>query len=774
MTAVPARRGRIRRPISLHSGSIVTRALLAAIVAVALAMPAAAQDAALRGRVADPDGRPVAGATVTATRAGSSRTATSDDDGGYAFDRLAPGAWQVGATAPGLASPWQTIEVAPGRGARADFTLGLRAVAESLVVSAALVDQPLSRTPDSVTVIDGADLEARQVTTLAGALQLVPGFAVARSGGPGTLTSLFPRGGESDYTLVLVDGVRANSFGGGLDLSQVPLDQVDRIEVVRSPQSALYGADAIGGVIQVITRHGGPPSANARLEAGSRQTRRAAAGTAGELGDWRWQAAGDWTEDAGYTGPAPANGEPVGNDDAREAQASAGLGWRGTGGTDVQATVRYVDTDRGAPGPYGSDPAGRFFGVDRVSRGETARRSGSVRVVRPWFGPASRVRQRLDVDLSDYDLTFTSPYGVSLSGTRRLHARAQTDVAAGAALGVSAGAEWIGERATSTYITGAGGELPVERGVLGLFGEARWTGHPRATVTAGLRAERIHRDRLAGDPYAFTPRPDFAADTIVSVNPKLAVSWIVSPRTPADGARAWTRVRASAGTGIRPPDAFEIAYTDNPSLRPERSRSVEAGVTETLAGGALALEATAFVNTYDDLIISVGRLSATSRFQTDNISNARARGVELSGWWRARAGLQVRAAYTWLDTEVLAVDGAPGQAPAPYAVGDPLLRRPRHMATLDATWTGRRLTLFTTVTARGETLDAEPAFGPTGGLYLNPGHAVADLGGSVRLGRGVEAYGRLLNLFDRGYEEVLGYPAPGRTAFVGVRVAAGR
>ncbi|MGE3190475.1 MAG: TonB-dependent receptor, partial [Vicinamibacterales bacterium] len=398
----------------------------------------------------------------------------------------------------------------------------------------------------------------------------------------------------------------------------------------------------------------------------------------------------------------------------------------------------------------------------------------SVRVVRPWFGPASRVRQRLDVDLSDYDLTFTSPYGVSLSGTRRLHARAQTDVAAGAALGVSAGAEWIGERATSTYITGAGGELPVERGVLGLFGEARWTGHPRATVTAGLRAERIHRDRLAGDPYAFTPRPDFAADTIVSVNPKLAVSWIVSPRTPADGARAWTRVRASAGTGIRPPDAFEIAYTDNPSLRPERSRSVEAGVTETLAGGALALEATAFVNTYDDLIISVGRLSATSRFQTDNISNARARGVELSGWWRARAGLQVRAAYTWLDTEVLAVDGAPGQAPAPYAVGDPLLRRPRHMATLDATWTGRRLTLFTTVTARGETLDAEPAFGPTGGLYLNPGHAVADLGGSVRLGRGVEAYGRLLNLFDRGYEEVLGYPAPGRTAFVGVRVAAGR
>ena len=95
------------------------------------------------------------------------------------------------------------------------------------------------------------DLDARQITTLGDALRLVPGFAVARNGGPGTVTSVFPRGGESDYTLVLVDGVRTNAFGGGLDLSQVPIADAERIEVVRGPQSALYGSDAIGGVVQV-------------------------------------------------------------------------------------------------------------------------------------------------------------------------------------------------------------------------------------------------------------------------------------------------------------------------------------------------------------------------------------------------------------------------------------------------------------------------------------------------------------------------------------------
>lgn len=747
--------------------------LLAALVASA--PPAFAQAAHTEGRVLDPDGLPVPYATVVVLGARTApRAAETDEAGRFEFAGLPEGRYDITASAPGLYGELRGVTVGAAT-AGLDVPLRLSAIREALVVSAAQIDQPLSRTPNSVTVISDAEIEARQLSSLGAALRSVPGFAVAQNGGPGTLTSVFPRGGESDFTLVLIDGVRANAFGGGLDLSQVPLEDVERIEVVRGPQSALYGSDAIGGVVQIVTRAGGRPSVQARLEGGSRETRRGAASTSGSAGSLRWQGGGDYFEDAGFTGTAPASGQQVSNDDAREAQAWAGLGWHFPRGTDLQGAFRYVDTERGAPGAFGSDPAHRFTGVDRVSRGETARRAGSFRVVHPWFGAASRVRQRVEVDVADYAFSFLSRFGLSESRTRRTHGRLQTDAALDGGVGVSAGIEYLGERGTSTFITAGAAAVPIERRVIGTFGEARWNGHERLSVTAGVRAEYIRREALAGNPSPFSPRPEFPADTVVSVNPKVAASWLLTARTLTAGARAWTRLRAAAGTGIRPPDAFEIAFTDNPDLKPERSRSVEAGLTQALAGGAVQLDATVFFNQYDDLIVSVGSsLRDASRYRTGNISNARARGVELSGAWRHRGGVETRASYTFLDADVRAVDGVAGQAPPPYRVGDRLLRRPKHQASFDLSWTHARLVGFGSVAARGETLDAEPAFGPSGGLYDNPGRVVADVGGSVRLVRGLHLYARALNLFDRAYEEVLGFPAPGRTLFAGVRVAAGR
>jgi outer membrane receptor protein involved in Fe transport len=480
----------------------------------------------------------------------------------------------------------------------------------------------------------------------------------------------------------------------------------------------------------------------------------------------RWQLGANYFEDAGYTGEA-ANGETVSNDDSQQAQASGSFGYRhATSGTDLQANVQYVDTDRGSPGPYGSDPAGRYAGVDTVSRGTTDRIGGGARWMQPWFGAGSRVRQRVEFDVADYDLTFKSQFGTSESNSHRTHARVQTDVAASAKFGFSGGFEWLGESGGSTFITaGTAGEIPVERGVLGVFGEARWNPADRATVVAGVRGERINRDALPGDPLAFQPRPNFPEETIQSVNPKITASYL---------ANHGTRLHGSFGTGIRPPDAFEIAFTDNSGLKPERSESYEAGVAQSVANGAVQFDATAFFNDYTDLIISVGRtFSGSSRYRTDNISNARARGAEFSAAWRINAGLDLRGNYTFLDTEILAVNGS-SNAQTPYAVGDALLRRPRHAGSIDASWTHDRVAAFAQLQVRGETLDAEPAFGPTGGLYNNPGFTVVNFGGSWRPVKAIDVFARVLNLFDHEYEEVLGYPAPGRTAYVGARFAVGR
>jgi outer membrane cobalamin receptor len=737
-----------------------------------LAQPASG---AIEGRALDPDGRPIARAVVIVEgpRAAPDRV-VSDEAGRYAVTHLTPGRYLVRASSPGLASLPRTVDVAADRPVTLDLTLRLAALDETLVVTAGQVDRPLSRVPDSTTVMTGADLQVRQQFTLSQALRTTPGLTLQQSGGPGTLTSAFTRGGESDFTLVLVDGIRANAFGGGIDLSQVPLADVDRIEVVRGPQSALYGADAISGVIHVLTRSGGSPSAEGTVEGGSRAMHRAAGSTAGEYRGFRWQAGADYFAEDGYTGTA-SNGEPVTNDDARTAQAATTVGWRHqASGTDLAGTFRYVDTDRGTPGPYGSDPAGRFGGVTQTARNLTARTSGGARWLQPWFGNSSRVRQRTEFDLADFDLTARGDFP-SEGETRRSHVRTQTDVALSAALGFTGGVEWLGERATSTFITAGfpSAPVPIERSVLGLFGEARWTRPDRLSVTAGLRGERIHREALEGDPFSFASRPDFPADTVRSLNPKVTASWLAAG-DPAAGDTWWTRLHASAGTGIRPPDAFEIGFTNNPGLRPERSRSLDVGAGLAFASGRALVDLTAFFNDYDDLIVATGgAFTGISVWRTDNIANARARGAELSAGWRPTAGLGVTTTYTFLSTEIRAVDGS-SAAPPPYRVGDPLLRRPRHQGAIDATWSRGRTGTFLQVLMRGETLDAEPAFGPTGGLYTNPGYTAVHLGVSFRVIRGVVVQGRVMNLFDAAYEEILGYPAPGRTAYVGVRLAAGR
>ena len=162
--------------------------------------------------------------------------------------------------------------------------MGLAAVSEQVVVSAGFVPLTRSASGASLTVLDQAELRTRQLESSQDALRSVPGFTVSRSGGRGAVTSIFPRGGESDFTLIMVDGIRLNDMGGSYDAAHLPLFDLDRIEVVRGPQSAVYGSDAVGGVVQLVTRRGGPLRATGLFEGGTFGTWRAngaANGTSG-------------------------------------------------------------------------------------------------------------------------------------------------------------------------------------------------------------------------------------------------------------------------------------------------------------------------------------------------------------------------------------------------------------------------------------------------------------------------------------------------------------
>lgn len=728
-------------------------------------LASSAYAATLSGRIVDPDGRAVPGARVIVSGPVSTlRDIAADGSGAFAAADLPAGRYVVRVIADGFQA--DPVDVVLDEAATREITVALRvsALSESLVVSAAQVDVPLSQTPDSVTVIARRELEARQIETVADALRAVPGLAVARSGGRGAITSIFPRGGNSNYTLVLVDGIRANAFGGGYDFARLPVGNVDRIEVVRGPQSALFGSDAIGGVINIITRRGGPTRGDALFEGGSQSTTRASASAAGSAGAWSWGGGAEHTRSDGFTGLAPATGERVSNDDYRLSQASGTLGWQGR--ADVLISGDIERDERGFPGPFGSNPIGAFPGVDRVSRGVNDTRQIGARVTHPW---TARLRQRIDANYTDVSGSFTSAYGPSTSGTRRFDGRVQEDAAFTPAVAASVGVELTHERGNSSYITGTAGALPIDRNVVGSFAEVRYVGSERLFVTGGARLEHVTRDALAGSADPYSPRPAFAAQTVDSFNPKIAVSYRFG------GGGSTTRLHASAGTGIRPPDAFEIAFTDNPNLRPERSRSIDAGVEQQFASGRVAVGATAFFNRYDDLIVTVGRvLRDASHYRTDNISNAQARGLELTANARVAPGLTLSGSYTFLASEVLSVDGLGRVAPPPFVVGDPLIRRPRHTGAAGLTYAAGRVAAFGELTTRSRALDVEPSYGSFGGLFFSTGYVVANAGASVRVVKGFDVYARVMNLANRSYEETLGYPALPRSLVAGVRVAAGR
>ena len=751
---------------SLFRRSVIRLRFVSVLSAGLLLTSAAAVAAGLDGMVVDPNGRAAPGATVLVSDRNVIRaTALTDEQGRFGVTGLPAGRYEVRVALDGFGAAPVTVDLAADGVESVTIALQVRAIAESVVVTATALEVLRSRVTDSVTVVTGDEIAARQFETVSDVLRLVvPGLGVTATGGRGGLTELYARGGESDFSLVLIDGVRVNGFGGDYDFAHLPVGDIERIEVVRGPQSAVYGSDAIGSVVQIVTKQGGPARAGGVVEGGNFGTSRVSVNTSGSADALSWGAAFEQLDTDGRNGTATASGELLGNDDYLRRDLSLNGQWNGTEGTAVRSTFRYGTNERGFPGAWGSDPGGTYPGVDTVSRGTNDNQVFSVGITQRL---AARVDQRVDVSHTKTDSLFNSPFGESTAESRRLSLLARTAATLRPGIVATGGLDIQREEAGNAFITDSSfNEIPIERRIIGYFGEVRFDPTTRLSVTGGVRVDQIRLNALAGDGFG---RPAFTNQTKVSANPKVSLGWYVRP---ADVTENWTRLRVSAGTGIRPPGAFDIAFTDNPALKPERTRSVDLGLDQALASGRVLVEATAFFNRYDDLIVSVGQsFQNASQFRTDNLDNSRARGLELAVGARTVQGFEARATYTWLHTEVLELDAAGGQAKAGFELGDPLLRRPRHQGSLELSFTQARFSVFTAVGARGRTLDTDPSFGTFGGLFDNPGYAVVDLGGSIGVLKGVELTGRVQNLLDRDYEEALGFPALGRAFTAGVRVA---
>ena len=726
------------------------------------------QDAAISGTVFDPAGKAVPGAHVTLLYAMAQLEARDTNaQGQYSFARLRGGKYQIVATSSGFDQLPMDIDLAAGEKRVSNLNLQLSAARDKVVVSAAPGGALTSQIASSVSVVSAEEIEDRGAQVAADALRGLPGVEINQSGGRGTVTSAFIRGGDSDYNLVMIDGIEMNDFGGGFDLSPLPAEGVQQVEVIRGPESALYGSNAVAGVINLETIHGdGPPHFSFVGEGGSLYTWRLGTTGAGLNHGFSWA----------YSLSRLQTDGQVPNDAYRGQTSTASLGYSRSPRRKFDVNFFGYAGLLGLPGPYGSNPDGLFPGLD-PSTHQNQNLFGYQAQETEQF--TSRFQQVTTVSVSTDRITFISPSeGNSFTNNLRIVANTRSEIAISSKDTLVAGFEYDRDQYKNLFVEGTN-DLPflLGRNSYAFFAENRWTPTDRWFVNVGVRVDDLQTDAVPVDND--TGQPGIPSNALSKVTPRISAAYLVR-ESDDDGFFGATRLHASFGTGFRAPNGFELAFTNNPALRPEESISYDAGVEQRMAHGLAILDVTYFYNKFKDQIVSTGDLP--SNFDSENIGKSRAWGLETTIRIHPVRSLEFSGSYTWMNTAILALDGFP-EPIDPFTVGEPLLRRPRNAAGFNATWTHKRLMLNMNGTIRGAVLDVEPNDGtfaceltnpmtgePFQCLFRNHGYELLNAGFAYHLPKGVEIYGRLNNFLNQKYEEAFGFPSLRLNFMAGIKV----
>lgn len=494
----------------------------------------------------------------------------------------------------GAVGPLLVLGLLPAR-ARAQLPA---AVSEKVVVTATASPEDESSVGAAATVITRERIEKRGFTTVLEVLRSVPGVDVVRSGSDGSVTSVFLRGSNSTHALVLVDGARVNSpFFSGYDFSALTTENVERIEIVRGPFSALYGSDALGGVIQIFTRPVGERLAGRfTLEAGDQGQRNGSGFLS--VGSARFGAAASYRN-------ARVEGERK-NSDWREQNGSLRLEGRFGESWRVALEGAVLDGELGVPGPVGAEtPQNRStFREERIALPVS-------------FRPAENHDAGLLIAHVSSRPTFDSPSFSSATDARTFQARASDTWKLGENR-LTVFASW--ERWQVDNESNFGVNLEDDRSTLwgaGLQDTLQFA--DSWTVTVGARYDQ---------------HSEFGS----AWSPRATLSWLSRNS-------AW-KLRASAGTAFRAPSIGELyfPFSGNRDLEPERSTAYELGLERYLPGGRA--EASFFWNEFRDLIVF-----DLARFRNFNVGRARTRGVELVYRHDVSKRVGVDVGYTYLDAQ---------------------------------------------------------------------------------------------------------------------------
>ncbi|WP_248313302.1 TonB-dependent receptor [Bosea sp. F3-2] len=607
---------------------------------------------------------------------------------------------------------------------------------DEIVVSATGTPTPAREIASSVTVITAKDIEQQQRRTLPQALATVPGMNIVQTGGPGGQTSVFIRGTNSNHVKVLIDGIEANdpsTPNRSFDFGSMLTDDIERIEVLRGPQSGLYGANALGGVISITTKRGeGPPKATARVEAGSHGTFNQSAGFSG--GDDRFSYAFNVAHfRTDTTDVTPPNLVPPGRRINPNAFDSYNYSGRVSVALSDTLTLNWV---------------GRYQEGQLRYTGDTGfpSRPAPYRSLQNY----AQAFTRSEVVWDPFGGRFVNSFGVSYTNQDRA-----TRTAKGTTGILGLPNENLGERTKIDWR----GNLEIAKGhnlLMGLQYERERLDTTGLVASNGNKAAYLEYQGNIQDRYFLAANIRHDNDDSYGGH----TTYRIAPAVIIPGME--TKLKASYGTGFKAPTLSELFidyrpgfnFYGNPNLKPEESRGWDVGFEQPLFDRKLQFGATWFQNDIDNLIVQ-----NTAGTSYANIGKAETKGVEAFAALEISPQFRIRADYTF----TLAKDEIDRQE---------LLRRPRHKASATATWTPTdKLTLSATLLYVGSWVDGNRDFSVT---RMNAKAAtLVNLAAEYKATDKVTVFGRIDNLFDKRWENPVGFLVPGLGAFGGIKVTIG-
>lgn len=704
----------------------------------------AQSNASISGHVTDRSGAAISGALIVAQPVSDARNSfrtRTVADGSYSL-AFPPGTYRIAITSLQMADVEQEFTLHQGQRREWNVRMELAPLSSKVVVSAQAEPVPANTVASPVSVLTREQIAQLQSVSLATLLSSTSGVAVARLGPLGGVTSFFLDGGNSNFTKILIDGAPVNEPGGDVDLSNFDATNIDKIEIVHGATSALFGSDAVDGVVQIFTHQGTTeqPAITLLGEGGTFNTQREEADMSGVLGKF------DYAPAVSYF-----NSDGQGPDDRfRDTTLSGNFGWKFTDTDQLRLSVRNSASDAGQPGQTLLEPP--LLGQSSDLHDFSANLS--------WdFSTGSHWQHHLaGSDSYFHDFIIDVPFFTEVNQFNRAAFEAQSTYLDGP-LAVSLGYD-------NEVENGSAAGPHERRNNQGGYLETHDQFGRRLTAIAGVRAE---------DNASFGTR----------VVPRTGIAYLA--RYGSSGFWNETRLRASYGLGIKEPNfgqsfGADPCFPGNPSLQPERSTTFNAGIDQDVGHDRAKFSVAFFRNEYHDIVsfascvvgfpcdVPVPPTCTAADLQAEggwgtffNTDAARAFGADTSIEVHPVRWLSVFGNYTYDDTLVLK---SPNAFDATLTPGNRLFLRPLNSANLILNAAFRRMDWSLAGHFVGRETDSD-FLGL--GFTSNPGYFRLDLGTQFRLRYGFSVMAHAENLLDRRYSDAVGYPALGLNYLAGVK-----